>query len=334
MRINRRSLIRVVHNTVAERTHADRNLISIYLCGSLLGENYSLGGTVDIDLFFLHADKVEQEREIVRLTDEVHLDIAHHDQADYRDPRRLRLHPWMGHTISEAEIFFDPGHFMDFTQASVRGQFKSPEHVLQRARTQAESARRIWFVYEMEQPEAGPKEINDYLRALRNAANAVASLSGPPLTDRRFLLNYPLRAEAVGRPGLHPGLMGLLGALTVDVETLKDWLPAWELAYNSLSEDLAPPRLRPVRKLYYLRAFEELLQGEQPGSILWPLLRTWTLAVEILHKDSEALDGWRTVLQELGLLGDGFGERIEALDAYLDQVEETIDDWARVQGIL
>ena len=334
MRINRRSLIRVVRNTVAERTHADRNLISIYLCGSLLGENYSLGGTVDIDLFFLHTDKVEQEREIVRLTDEVHLDIAHHDQADYRDTRRLRLHPWMGPTISAAEIYFDPGHFMDFTQASVRGQFNSPEHVLQRARTQAESARGIWFAYEMKQPEAGPKQIIDYLQALRNAANAVASLSGPPLTDRRFLLNYPQRAEAVGRPGLHAGLMGLLGAPNVAGETIKSWLPAWEAAYDSLSEDLAPPRLHPVRKLYYLRAFEEMSQGEQPALLLWPLLRTWTQVVNILPQESEALGGWRAAVLELGLLGDGFGERIEALDVYLDQVEETMDDWARVQGIL
>ena len=334
MRINRRSLVRVIRNTVAQRTRTDRNLIAIYLCGSLLGDDYSLGGTVDIDLFFVHADKVEQAREIVRLTDEVHLDISHHEQSLYRDTRRLRLHSWMGPNISACEIYFDPGHFMDFTQASVRGQFNWPEHVLARARALADSARQIWFAYEMEQTEAGPVEIIELLRALANAANAVASLRGAPLTERRFLLGYLERAEAIGRPGLHPGFMGLLGAPNVDVDSIKGWLPAWESAYESLPADMAPARLHPVRKYYYLRAFEEILESEQPGAVLWPLLRTWTMAANTLPQDAAVLDGWRDALGQLGFLGDGFGKRIQALDAYLDQVEETLDDWARAQGVL
>jgi hypothetical protein len=139
MRINRRSLLRVIRNTVLERTHTNPNLVSIYLGGSVLGSDYALGGTVDIDLFFIHAGPVEQEREIVRLTDEVHLDIAHHDQKAYRHPKELRLHPWMGHTIKDGEIFYDPSHFMDFTQASVRGQFARPDNVLIRVRKQGSS---------------------------------------------------------------------------------------------------------------------------------------------------------------------------------------------------
>ena len=333
MRINRSSLLRVIRNTVTQRTRNNPNLLSIYLGGSLLGNDYALGGAVDIDLFFVHAGAVEQGREIVRMTDEVHLDIAHHEQRAYRQPKALRLDPWMGANIKTCEIYYDPGHFMDFTQASVRGQFDHPDNVLVRVRKQAEEARQIWFKYEMEIPRPGPKEIGDYLRSLWNAGNAVASLSGSPLTERRYLLQYPQRAQAVGRPGLTAGFLGLLGAQNVEVETIRGWLQTWATAYDALPADRSPASLHPDRKFYYLLAFEEILDGEQPMAALWPLLNTWTRITNNLPGDKTVNETWQGVFQQLGLLDSGFGERIEALDAYLDLVEETIDSWARRQGV-
>jgi len=35
----------------------------------------------------------------------------------------------------------------------------------------------------------------------------------------------------------------------------------------------------------------------------------------------------------LGLLGEAFREKIEALDAYLDLVEELLESWGRENGI-
>lgn len=333
MRINRTSLLRVIHNTVTQRTRNNPNLLSIFLGGSLLGNDYALGGAVDIDLFFVHAGAVEQEREIVRLTDEVHLDIAHHEQRAYRQPKTLRLDPWMGATINACEIYYDPSHFMDFTQASVRGQFDHPDNILVRVRKQSEAARQIWFNYEMVQPEAGPKEVSDFLRALWNAGNAVASLSGPPLTERSYLLQYPQRAQAVGRPGLPAGYLGLLGAQNLETEPIKSWLPSWVAAYDALPVDHTPASLHSDRKFYYLRAFEAILDGDQPMAVLWPLLSTWTRIANILREDETVIAAWQGVFQQIGFLGDGFRERIEALDAYLDLIEETIDTWAKRQGV-
>jgi len=333
MRINRRSLIRVIHNTVEQRTRSDRNIVTIYLCGSLLGDEYELGGTVDIDLFFIHAGTVEEGREIVRLTDDVHLDIAHHDQRYYRDTRTLRLHPWMGPNINTCEIYYDPGHFMDFTQASVRGQFDQPEYVLNRARTQANSARQIWFAYENEQPEAGPSEIGDLLRAVGNAGNAISSLIGPPLTERRYLLQFQQRTDSLRRQDLFTGFMALLGAQNVEIDSIRSWLEPWEAAYDLLRPGKTLSRLDPVRKQYYLRAFESILDSQQPGAILWPLLSTWTLIPNNLPKNTPARESWQEAFRELGFLEDGFSKRIMGLDNYLDQVEESLDDWARAQGI-
>ena len=95
--------------------------------------------------------------------------------GDGRHARDLRLHPWLGPTINSCKILFDPQHTLDFAQASVRGQFLQPSTVLQRARPQVEKARQIWLSFESSPIEPGPKELEDYLRAVAHAANGIAS---------------------------------------------------------------------------------------------------------------------------------------------------------------
>ena len=75
-----------------------------------------------------------------------------------------------------------------------------------------------------------------------------------------------------------------------------------------------------------------MLSGPQPQVVLWPLLRTWTLAVSELPDSSVAGEAWQAALQYLGLFGEAFNERIDALDAYLDLVEEIIENWAQENG--
>lgn len=333
MRINRETLLKIAQDTVNQRVRRERGLISAYLCGSLLGESYLLGGTADIDLAFLHLDTPAMEREIVRLTDEVHLDIAHHAQKEFNQVRRLRTHPWLGPTLATCKVLYDPQHFLDFTQASVRGQFDRADYVLERARLQAEHARQIWLAFYRQAPsEPGPRELGQYLRAVSHAANAIASLDGPPLTERRLLLEFPKRAQGVGKPGLYFGLLGLLGAPQVDAATLRLWLDDWQAALEQVGEN-PPARLHPARLAYYRRAFEALLEGAEALAVLWPLLRTWTEAADRLPPGSAAPEAWAAAMQRLGLGQAGFASRVEALDAFLDMVEETLENWGRAAGV-
>ena len=236
MRITPEMLHKLARDTVDKRTRSDHTLLAVYLHGSLLGEHPLLGNSADIDLFFVHNEEVTIEREIVRLSDDVHLDISHHSHRLYRQPRELRVHPWLGPTVYGCRILYDPQHFMDFAQASVRGQFYRPDNVLQRARQQLEHAREIWLSFTTDQPLPEPEDASRYLRALDHAVNAVAGLSGHPLTERRFLLDFPARAGAVRHPGLSVGLLGLLGGTAVDSERLRSWLPACREAYLALDD--------------------------------------------------------------------------------------------------
>jgi hypothetical protein len=333
MRITPEILHKIAQDTVASRSRSDHSLLAAYLQGSLLGTSPLLGNSTDIDLFFVHTDEVTVEREFVRLTDEVHLDISHHSHRLYRQPRQLRVHPWLGPAVYGCKILYDPQHFMDFTQASVRGQYQRPENVLARARQQVEHARQIWMDLSTDVSPPDPAGASQYLRALEHAANTVACLSGSPLTERRFLVEFPLRAKAVRRPGLEAGLLGLLGGPQADVSNLRRWVEDWRAAYLALPSEGIPPRLNPCRRLYYERGIAVLLEGDHPRQAIWPLWRTWTHALAALSKDTPHLVPWQTAGEHLGLLGSAFAERVAALDAYLDQVEELLETWARENGV-
>jgi hypothetical protein len=333
MRINRNMLLKLANDSVEKYVRDDRSIVAIYLQGSLLGDTPLIGNTADIDLFFIHSDDVLIEREIVKVSDEVHLDISHHSHRLYRQPRELRVHPWLGPAIYGCKIMYDPQHFIDFTQASVRGKFNNPENVINRVQKQVGHAREMWESFTNKPHLPDPQDISVYLRALEHVANAVTGLSGQNLTERRFLLELPKRAEAVSKPGLYAGFLGLLGAPAVDTDVMRSWLPDWREAYIALAGNPAPIRLHPHRLLYYERAIEILLDSQTTHDAIWPLWHTWTHIICALPKKSLHRASWQKAGERLGLLGEAFAERIEGLDAYLDQVEELLEAWARSNGV-
>jgi len=333
MRINRNMLLKLANDTVEKHVRDDRSLMAIYLQGSLLGDAPLIGNTADIDLFFIHSDDIRVEREIIRVSDEVHLDISHHSHMLYRQPRELRVHSWLGPTIYSCKIMYDPQHFIDFVQASVRGQFNSPENVITRVQRQVVHAREMWESFYHNPHPPDPQDASMYLRALEHVANAVAGLSGENLTERRFLLDLPQRAEAVSKPGLYAGFLGLLGAPSVDAGSMRSWLPEWRSAYNALAGNPAPIRLHPHRLHYYECAMDTMLNNQAAHDALWPLWHTWTHVICALPAETPYRSAWQKAGEQLGLLGDAFAEKIEGLDAYLDVVEELLEVWARENGV-
>ncbi len=333
MRINRNMLLKIAHDTVDKSVNEDHSIMAIYLQGSLLTDSPLIANTADIDLFFIHSDEVPVEREIIRVSDEVHLDISHHSHRVYRQPRELRVHTWLGPAMYGCKIMYDPQHFIDFIQASVRGQFNNPENVISRVQRQATHAREMWESFNDQPHPPDPHDASIYLHALEHVANAASGLSGQNLTERRFLPELLKRAEAVKKPGLHAGFLGLLGAPNVDAGNMRSWLPEWKRAYLALAGNPAPVRLDPHRLLYYERAIEFMLSSPTPHDGLWPLWHTWTDIICRLPAESLYHSDWHKAGEQLGLLGEAFLEKIEGLDAYLDLVEELLETWAKKNGI-
>jgi len=331
MRITQDILLRLARENVQKRVEKDHGILGAYLIGSVLTPEPLLGGTTDIDLVFVTIDRPKIAREIVRLSNEVHLDISYHARDEYEPPRELRGNPWLGHELYDPMVLHESGHFFDFTQASLRSGFDDPEGLLQRVRTLASHGREIWLDLQSVDGKLHQKHMMKYLKAVYHAANAVAEWSGPPLSERRLLLDFPTRAEAIERPAWTGLLIDLLGGTRVDGHTLSGWLGDFAATFQAAVETGGgDPRIHPARLNYYLKACEELAGGDRPVTALWPLLHTWTMAAVALP--TKQVTAWTAAAIELGLI-DAFDQRLQELDSLLDGIEEIADGFAATHGL-
>ena len=61
MRITKDSMLRLARDTALIKANQDRSIVCAYITGSLLSEDPFIGGSTDIDLFFIHSVKPEKK---------------------------------------------------------------------------------------------------------------------------------------------------------------------------------------------------------------------------------------------------------------------------------
>ncbi len=331
MRITRDLLLRLAKENTKERAFNDESIIAAYLTGSLLREDPLLGGTTDIDLVFVHNTSLKTPREIKALNPDIHLDIHHREEKEYNPPRELRSNPWLGSELYAPQLLYETKHFFEFHQASLRAGFDEPKNQLKRAYKLLNNARKIWMDLQLNADDVGTKEILLYLDALKNAANSIAGLTGSPLPERRLLLDYPARAEAIEHPEFASGLLGLLGGTELNAYTLTEWLPAWENFYTFAAEaESVDIRIHNARQAYYKKAIVAMLESENPLAALYPLIYTWTLSANALPENQ--ITAWQSACQLLEIGGEHFESRLAGLDHYLDSKEETLEKMVLSHG--
>ena len=342
MRVSRESLTRLAKENALERAFNNRDIVAAYLTGSLLSDaDPMLGGTTDIDLVLVHATQPGARREIVKLSPDFHLDISHRAKSDFKSPRELRTNPLLGYEMYDPMLLYEREKFFEFVQAGLRAgfEFHAPSLVLGRCRKLLAEARKGWIdLMDIGQEKAGPLQVKQFLRALGYAGNTVAELTSGPLAERRFLLDFPARAQAADRPNFTATQFNLIGASQVDANTVSGWLPDWKNNFLAAAENSkADQSIHADRLNYYMKAIEALLAGETPLTSLWPLINTWTLAINAIEPaigTGEAQVGpWRAAVEKLGLLGAGFEERVSQLDLYLDEIEAQLDEIAVENGL-
>ena len=329
MRITRDLLLKLAKDTVNKRFKPDADVVAVFLVGSVLRDDPFLGGTTDIDLLVITKNEPQREREIVKLSNEIHLDICFEAERLYAKPRELRGDPWRGWTMWDPMLLHEKGKFFEYTQSIVRSQFEDPANILARSRAFAAPARETWTTMQL----GGETDLLEYLSAVENAANALAVLSGFPLAERRLLLEFPLRAEAANRPELIETLKAMLGGLVISPETLREWMPEWEAAFLQAAQASLTQQIHTARLSYYKQAIEAQLQSDEPVAALWPLLHSWALAAQAGNWLPAQETAWQAVLRNLGLDESGIEMRLQGLDHFLDLLEESLDTYALQNGI-
>ena len=336
MRVSRESLIRIAKETAQERAFNDRDIIAAYLTGSLVSKEIDpmLGGTADIDVILVHADEPMFRREFVKLTPDFHVDISHRVKAEFKKPRELRLDPWLGWEMYDPMLLFEREKFFEFVQAGLRAgfEFNAPAPALRRSRLLLSQARQAWRKLLEVGDVVTPSDVDQYMQSLYQAVNAVAELSGPPLHERRLLLEFGSRAETAQRPEMNASLIHLLGASRLDPALMNQWLPDWKVAFEAAMGNVdVDARIHPVRLNYYEKAIQAMLAGDSPQAALWPLLQTWALAADVLPE--QALGAWHDVCAQLGFTSAGIEVHANGLDNFLDEVEALLDELSTQHGL-
>lgn len=326
MHITRDLLVKFAREYVAKKTRPSNDIVAVYLTGSILTEDPLIGGSTDIDLVVVHKENPLFEREVQRISYEISLDVQHHHQSFYTFHRRLRLNPWLGFALCDhSSILYDTDHWLEFIQAGVSANFKSPEIVYARGQAAAEKARQLWF--ELEDPQELPFGLwtDLYYKAVGSAANAIAILNGPALTTRRMLLEFPARADALGKLELTGELLQLISRAPINAEILNTWRPAWENALTTASKlPNCPPNLLPARKAYFVNSCAAMVESGIAHAALWPMVETWRQAAQLLAEDSAQQEAWQKFLETLGFNPTIKDEQIERLDRFLENAEAAL----------
>ncbi|MCD6577456.1 MAG: hypothetical protein J7K66_05535 [Anaerolineaceae bacterium] len=334
MRITRDLLLSTAKDTVERETFGSNDIVCAYLTGSITHEDPLIGGTTDIDLIYVHSLEVPHKREIIPITDDFHLDIAHFSQSFFSQPRKLRTDAWVGSFFCHYPIVLhDPNHWFDYVRSGIFSQFFHPVNVIQRARPFIETARQGWIALPNQQNSADWDYVHPYLRIIKNAANAIACLTSVPLTDRRFLIDFPQAAREINMPGLEGGLIDLIVPANPIEPNWEIWMKSWNIAFSSLQQkDTLPLSYCSCRHSYYEKAILSLKEDNNQAA-LWLLLWTWSLMASLLPRNNSSQKEYQDFLVQLTLDGDRFSERLEGLDRFLDAVEASIEGWQAEAGI-
>ncbi len=335
MRITKDLLISTAKDTVKRRTFGGSgDLVCAYITGSLTFDDPLIGGTTDIDMIFVHSLETEQRREIVQVADDFHLDISHFPQSAFSQPRDLRSDAWLGGFLCHYPIVIeDKNHWFDYVRSGVFAHFFQPSNILSRVRPFAEAARKSWMDLNMRRPENHHNSMKVYIQIIKDAANAIACLTSVPLTDRRFLIDFPARAEAVNMPGLAGGLADLLLPTDPVEPDWETWAQSWDSAWSSYQQISNPSiSFSPCRQSYYKKAIMGLSETNSQAAF-WILLRTWSIMAAALPLNGVSQKGFNDVLSLMMLDEENFSDRLESLDMFLDVVEEAIDNWQSAAGL-
>lgn len=329
MRITRETLIELARHETEQRA-AIGDVISGYIIGSVARDEPVFGGTADIDLVLIHQGHPPKAREIVRLSQDVHLDIAHHSRDLYSKPRELRVHPWLGPAMCEPIFLYDPKHFFEWAQAGARGRFYRPDHIYARARAFLKMSRQSASVLKL-----SDRWIKTYTRAILEAANAVACLTGFPVAGRRMALDLEQACMDLDHPEVYEGFTHLLGVEGIQHHDMSELLSAWTRAFDQASELNSEPELAPCRRSYYLNGFQALLEAGRPDAIIWTLLTMWERSVhsiKTVYRAEPFLPFWENALEQLRLTSARSDARSEELERYSDSMEEIVESWAERNG--
>lgn len=333
MKLTNELLNKVALDFVKEKAENDYSIKSIALFGSLLKEDAIIQNSADIDLFVLESYGAYR-REIVELTEDIHLDIEYAPLEDFQQTVGLRKMPYKGYLIYGCKPLYDPEHVLDFVQAGVRGNFFAPENVFARVNTLLGGVRDQWLKYQMTKHVREEEFAKFFIGLIHDTLQSIVLFEEQPLGTRRMLVDFPTFAKKAGDASLFADVLKLLGVAGMSVEDLRAWIEDWSFDFDSI-QDLpkVEANIAAAKKNYYLRAIEEQLDSDVPFAAAWPLLVTWVDVYTYGEMRARKDFKWEATAKKLGFVEDNFANKMKEFDVFLDKVEEIFSNWKNENGL-
>ncbi len=334
MKLTNELLQKIATDFVKEKSASDYGIKSIALMGSVLKGDAIVGNTADVDLLILESYG-GQRREMIELTEDVHLDLTYYSIDDFQQTVELRAMPYKGYMIYGCKPLFDPEHLLDFVQAGVRGNFFAAENVMARVNALLGGARERWLKYQMTKHVPADLFAKFYFELIHDVLQSIVLYEEAPLGVRKLLVEFPRYAKKVGDVSLFGDVLGLLGVAGKDVTVLQNWVADWQTDYDAVQGlPKVDAQIDAVKKNYYLAAIEEQLASDVPFSAAWTLLSTWVDVATFGEQRGMNDFRWQAAAEELGFMEAQFGEKMKAMDGFLDKVEAIFADWKSQNGFV
>ncbi len=335
MRITREKLQKLSQSYTAQRARKDRSIVCAYLTGSLLREYPFINGTTDVDIIMIHSDLQQAYREISSISEEASFDIYHYPRNYFANPRNLRTDPWIGSSLCyDPLVLYGKGHWYEFVLSSVEASFFLPENTMQRALVFNKEAHKYYTqLQRLVNTQYEVTYIFNYLLCIENAVNSVACLNKRPLTMRHFLQDFIECCNELNSIHLVPEVIRLITDNTNLDQHYQYYSQFWNYYLDYFSNYVKAdfyPEYGKVRLSYYQKAVEAFWETHLPSAV-WITLNTWIHIFSAMNiEQNEALHSF---LGMNGLTPQQGMKRLEEIDHFLEQVDDTIDNWGKSHGL-
>nr|MBI2904046.1 hypothetical protein [Chloroflexota bacterium] len=338
LKIEQTNLLRLARDYAARQATARPSLRCAVLTGSVARGEPPLGDAVDLDILMVDDSVVAPQAELARLSDFVFVDALIVPPTAYADRKAVRVHHHTGPMINSALLLYDPRHYFDILQASVRAPYSRADHIYARARSAQAAAVAAYepLAAYCEDPAPEPLPI-DLLMALHDslylsACAVVLLMAQPDSTGPRKMM---VRFEGAARQlwpelyGRFLGALGVAGLSPAEVEPLfADWLTQYKAASK---RGTANPLIHPLKRGYYERGIRALIAEGHAINTLWLMEHTFAACVRDL---SPFPAEWTQFLQTTGKAsGAEFSRRVQETEAFLALVDETLVNWAKRESV-
>lgn len=330
MSVGRERLIELAHSEVTRRCKQEP-ILSSFLIGSVVQGNPFVGNSADIDLVIIHRDHIQQSREFIRLSQQVHLDILHYGALYFSKPRQLRTDPWLGPAIAEPGFLIDPEHFFERVQASVRGQFHRPDFVVRRAFGFLQLAHQHRSLIQISH-----RWQHHYLQAVMLGINALMTCFNGPAAGRAFFTAIRRVLKQHDDLATYRGVLQLCGLSDCADWPFDQYMLDLETSWDHVQAQENHSMLSRCRKEYIFGGMHGLLDLEEYQAAGWLLITTWEKVFARATEEGQPTKPcgpWLDVLRKTKLTQADSERRKDVLNRYLAHVETQLQTWARQHGV-